>query len=408
MNNFDLKTDFEIARNIQSAMVPKTLPAVNGLEMESLYFPSQSLRGDLFDIIKFSDNNIAFLMFDISGHGVSSVLLSSMVRVFFSNHLRESVTPSTVLSRVNRDILASVRSNFFVTAFVGYLDLHDYRFTYCSAGHVCPLIYRKQEGKVTSLQTQNAAVGLFDNVIYEDQSMVLNFGDWLLMFTDGIYDIYSQKKTKARKMVEEEFLTFASSKTSSRYIDLLTARCSRMQKSGRSDNDDDVAAVVLSIQSEKKRCNQLKELGFSGNDPVYLQVVRYFEEMEKATSAVLSAMDDAGYSDDCIRKMKVVIMELLANGIIHGNKRDFSKKVVMGHFVDPDKVTVSILDEGDGFDPDEIPDPTLPENIIKDGGRGLYICRNYADNLEFSEKGNRVTFVKMHHLRKQEFKCISE
>jgi serine/threonine-protein kinase RsbW len=54
------------------------------------------------------------------------------------------------------------------------------------------------------------------------------------------------------------------------------------------------------------------------------------------------------------------------------------------------------MDEGEGFDPKKIPDPTLPENLIKDCGRGLFIVQNYVDKVDFNEKGNRIT-VEKHH-----------
>ncbi len=105
-------------------------------------------------------------------------------------------------------------------------------------------------------------------------------------------------------------------------------------------------------------------------------------------------MDEMGYSDDSIRKMKLTITELVANAIGHGNKDDHSKKVTLGHFVESGVVTVAIMDEGEGFNYSNIPDPTLPKNLIKDHGRGLYIARNYVDEIHFNKKGNRVLIHK--------------
>jgi serine/threonine-protein kinase RsbW len=118
--------------------------------------------------------------------------------------------------------------------------------------------------------------------------------------------------------------------------------------------------------------------------------------MDRATSIILSAMDSLGYADDGIRKMKIILTELLANAIYHGNKGDHLKKVIVGHTIDKKNVIISVMDEGDGFDPSKVPDPTLPENLVKDCGRGIYIVRNYADKIEFNKKGNRVTITKYH------------
>ena len=129
---------------------------------------------------------------------------------------------------------------------------------------------------------------------------------------------------------------------------------------------------------------------------MYLQYISYFEEMDKAAASILSSMDSLGYPDESIRKMKIILTELFANAIYHGNKGDHSKKVTIGHIINKKKILVSIMDEGDGFDPAGIPDPTLPENLVKDCGRGLYIVHTYVDKVEFNAKGNRVTVIKYH------------
>ncbi|MCU0610010.1 MAG: ATP-binding protein, partial [Chitinispirillaceae bacterium] len=131
-------------------------------------------------------------------------------------------------------------------------------------------------------------------------------------------------------------------------------------------------------------------------ETVYIQTLSYFEETDHAAGLVLGAMDACGYPDDVIRKMKVSLTELLVNAIQHGNGKDFSKTVCMGHLVDDEKAVISIMDEGPGFDPLLVPNPTLPENLAKCSGRGLYIVRHYVDKIDYSASGNRVTITKFH------------
>ena len=80
----------------------------------------------------------------------------------------------------------------------------------------------------------------------------------------------------------------------------------------------------------------------------------------------------------------------------HGNGEDHSKKVTIGHVVDKSVARVAVMDEGDGFDPAAVPDPTLPENLVKDHGRGLYIVRNYVDEISHNESCNRIMITKYH------------
>ncbi|MBN1216118.1 MAG: ATP-binding protein [Candidatus Lokiarchaeota archaeon] len=91
----------------------------------------------------------------------------------------------------------------------------------------------------------------------------------------------------------------------------------------------------------------------------------------------------------------LAISEALANSIIHGNKCDSTKKVFIEVIADNEKVIVKIKDQGDGFNVDYIPDPTEPENILKDTGRGIHIMRAFADYLEYlnTEDGTETKLV---------------
>ena len=88
------------------------------------------------------------------------------------------------------------------------------------------------------------------------------------------------------------------------------------------------------------------------------------------------------------------ISEAASNSIKHGNKNDPSKKVLITILADDEKLTIKLKDEGKGFDPQKVPDPTAPENILKDSGRGIFIINSFAKNLQFNftDTGTEVSF----------------
>ena len=93
---------------------------------------------------------------------------------------------------------------------------------------------------------------------------------------------------------------------------------------------------------------------------------------------------DLGIDEEKINGLMLSVTEATTNAIIHANKSIASKKVNIDVFVKDEYLTVKIKDEGTGFDPSKVPDPTDPENLLKDSGRGLYLMRIYMDELKFN------------------------
>lgn len=91
--------------------------------------------------------------------------------------------------------------------------------------------------------------------------------------------------------------------------------------------------------------------------------------------------------------LRVGLTEALSNAMLYGNGRDPAKRVLVEvSFIDG-AIRARVTDQGDGFDPLSVPDPTEPENVVKAGGRGLFIMRQLLDEVSFNEQGNAVTLV---------------
>ena len=101
-----------------------------------------------------------------------------------------------------------------------------------------------------------------------------------------------------------------------------------------------------------------------------------------------------GMSDMDLPDMQLALEEGLANAIKHGNKMDPNKQVTVECFMNEDVVRVVIKDEGNGFDLNEVPDPTLPENLDKPSGRGVMLMKAFMDDVLYNDIGNQLTFIK--------------
>lgn len=93
---------------------------------------------------------------------------------------------------------------------------------------------------------------------------------------------------------------------------------------------------------------------------------------------------DLGLNEEQLATLLLAVTEATTNAIIHANKCDKSKLVTVDVNVQDSKLIIKVIDEGTGFDPTQIPDPTQPENILKDSGRGMYLMKVYMDDLKYN------------------------
>lgn len=103
--------------------------------------------------------------------------------------------------------------------------------------------------------------------------------------------------------------------------------------------------------------------------------------------------NEASIGQDSYGKIMVSVMEAVNNAILHGNKLDINKYVEIVMSFDKGILEVTVTDEGNGFKPSEVPDPTRPENIEAIDGRGIFLMSKLADKIEFNKKGNSVKMV---------------
>lgn len=129
--------------------------------------------------------------------------------------------------------------------------------------------------------------------------------------------------------------------------------------------------------------------------------LRYSMVIESRLSAIvevckeiLPKLEGNSFSKEDIFAIHLALEEAISNAVRHGNKMDPTKKVSIDYSVGPDKIKLTITDQGNGFDPDAIPDPRCGENLYKPEGRGLLLMRSYIDIVEFNKRGNSVYMVR--------------
>lgn len=116
---------------------------------------------------------------------------------------------------------------------------------------------------------------------------------------------------------------------------------------------------------------------------------------------IMPGLQANDFSQEDIFAVHLALEEAFVNAVRHGNKMEPSKAVKIDYAVEPDKVEICMTDEGEGFDPEVIPDPRYGDNLYKPAGRGMLLMRSFMDVVEYNKPGNSVRMIRYREKRNQ-------
>ncbi len=117
-------------------------------------------------------------------------------------------------------------------------------------------------------------------------------------------------------------------------------------------------------------------------------------ELPKVQETIIRAVQDKGFGKDEVFAIRLALDEAISNAIHHGNKNDPAKNVTIKYACTNKKITIDVTDEGDGFNPKSLPDPTSEENLTTPHGRGVMLIEAYMTDVHYNAKGNHLTMSK--------------
>jgi serine phosphatase RsbU (regulator of sigma subunit) len=183
----ELNTELEMARKIQLSILPQTLPKLPRLDIAARYLPMTAVAGDFYDFIAIDDKHLGILMADVSGHGLPSALIASMLQVALSGQVAHAAEPAEVLLGLNKALCGKFAENYVTAAYV-YLDLEKNVMRYAGAGHPPILRYRSSTGKTAEILENGLVLGMVEEASYSAIELALEPGDRHVLYTDGVVE----------------------------------------------------------------------------------------------------------------------------------------------------------------------------------------------------------------------------
>ncbi len=384
----ELNKELEMAQTVQDGLLPKELPSLVNIDVATEFIPTGRVGGDLYDILITKERKIAVLIFDVSGHGVPAALIAAMAKMIFLYYIERGETPAEIFTEVNARLCNFVQTGHYLTAFLGFIDPSNNTMVYSRAGHAQPIIYHSQTNKTSFLKNGGLFLGhpaLRDIAKFSNETINLSWHDKIILYTDGLTEAINPEM----KMYGKEKLVAMIEKHGKLEPYELIKKIINDNKKFRNGNelDDDLSMLCIRIGCNEKI---LRDSGFSKEDSPGVLTFSSHDEIEGICSIILRELDKNGYPTQHFFHFHLCIHEILANAVRHGNKYNRAKKIIVFYKVTLESFTISVIDEGEGFDYQSLPNPLLPENITKEFGRGLFLVRNYMDEIVFNEKGNRI------------------
>lgn len=245
-----IEKELEIARQIQTSILPREVPRLVQLEIAARYLPMSAVAGDFYDFLLLDDKHVGILIADVTGHGVPAALIASMLKVAFAGQIANAANPAKVLASVNQALCGKFEDHF-VTAVYVFVDLDSRLLRYAGAGHPPVLFVNRNGGDARAIEKNGLFLGMFPEAKYTSLEMPLQSGDRYLLYTDGLPE---SKNASAEEFSLDRCKQFleTNSKLSASAVahQLLQEIALWSARSPGHGQEDDMTLLVLDYQSE--------------------------------------------------------------------------------------------------------------------------------------------------------------
>ena len=188
-----VEEELRLAGDIQGSFLPDHFPELPGWTLSAMLVSARDTSGDFFDFFTLPDGRVGIVLADVADKGIGAALYMALSRAYLrSLALEKDPYPPATLAALNRRILQDTSSDLFVTLVYGMISPGNGRFIYCNGGHPPPLVVRSNPSQPIELLARTGmAVGVTENTEWEEGSIELSPGDYILMYSDGITEAQS-------------------------------------------------------------------------------------------------------------------------------------------------------------------------------------------------------------------------
>ena len=367
-----VNAEVNVASKIQLESLPANAYLDRNLELRTFIKPAKGVGGDFYDYFYIDQDHIALVIADVSGKGIPASLFMMRSKESIRSASMNEKDLSKVFFKVNNSLCVNNKEGFFVTAFLGVLNLKTLEFNFISAGHEKPFIKHHNDCQRITAES-NFVLGLEEDFLYQQEKIKLEEGDSIILYTDGL--------NEAINTHQEEFgyerIMESLKKDDEPKLNIETVIKDLEQFEGEEEQFDDITILAFKIRKNVTT--------FSYNNPTYNDILDLTDKVEQC----LEGLDPATLS-----KIGVVIDEVMNNIISYGKTKTNKTLMVMVE-KRQDGATLVFADNSHPFNPLLKEKHTIPENMEKGivGGVGISIVTSITKETEYTYSNNRNILI---------------
>ena len=242
-----IENELKVASDIQMSMVPRIFPAFpnrHDIDLYASMTPAKEVGGDLYDFFV-EDERLYFCVGDVSGKGVPASLFMAITRNMFRIVAQQCHTPVEVATQINTFLAKDNDRSMFVTMFIGMADLKTGRLDYCNCGHNPPIL----DGQFLKMEYDNQPLGVWEDDIFEGETIDNIRGKQLLIYTDGLNEAENQQQELLGNKRLLELMADTAKLTSEEVVNMLTEAVEKHRAGA--DPNDDLTMLCLKIKENE-------------------------------------------------------------------------------------------------------------------------------------------------------------
>ena len=365
-----IQAEMDLARKIQLAMLPDSDMKCPECQIAASYLPAREVGGDFYDYFALPNHRVGLVIADVSGKGIPAAMFMMTAKTIIKDLSEKESSPAEVLAQANLQLCENNEAEMFVTVWLGFIDLNYGQLLFANAGHKTPIWKHGQEWIPLDYKhyKRGLMLGVRPEAKFYTNVIELSYGDMLVLYTDGMTEACN---AACELFGDDRLLNTLKDK----FVDdperlLMTLNDTVKLFENGAEQADDKTVMVMRMNKDSDS----------------LLVSTDADSTKKVLEFVENALNHKNLSQKIIQKFMICTDEIFSNIL----KYSKAKNVEIVCQSVKGQISLIFADDGIPYNPLENPDPdtTLSAEDRIGGGYGIYLVKNFMDDVEYQYLDN--------------------